>query len=176
MVSRLVDHKGMDLVQYGFSGLMERKVQFVLLGSGDWRFEKFFREAANVYPGRVGVYIGFDEALSLQIYSGADLFLMPSRSEPCGLAQMISMRYGTLPVVRSTGGLNDSVRDFGRDKGNGYTFLTYNADDMLDALYRACDDYADSTRWQQNIRAAMSCDFSWGRSAQEYIALYRDLI
>lgn len=176
MVTRLVDHKGLDLVQYAFSRLMERPVQFVLLGSGDWRYEKFFREAADLCPGRVGVRIGFDEALSMRIYSGADLFLMPSRSEPCGLAQMISMRYGTLPVVRSTGGLGDSVRDLGGENGNGYTFLTCNADDMLASLYRACEDYADSTLWTQHIRSAMSCDFSWGRSAQEYIELYASLL
>ncbi len=176
MVTRLVDHKGLDLVQYAFSRMMERGVQFVLLGSGDWQLERFFRETADLYPGRVGIHIGFDEALSMRIYSGVDLFLMPSRSEPCGLAQMISMRYGTLPVVRSTGGLNDSVRDFGGEDGNGYTFLTCNADDMLDAIYRACDDFADPALWAQHSKAAMGCDFSWGRSAVEYLSLYTSLL
>lgn len=176
MVTRLADHKGLDLVQWAFSSLMERPVQFVLLGSGEGQLEQFFRDAAGRYPGRAGIYIGFNEALARRIYSGADLFLMPSRSEPCGLAQMIAMRYGTIPIVRSTGGLRDSVRDFGGENGNGYTFLTYQADDMLDAILRACRDYANPPLWVEHCRAAMSCDFGWGRSAAEYISLYRNLL
>jgi starch synthase len=176
MVTRLADHKGLDLVQCAFSRLMERQVQFVLLGSGDGQLEQFFREAASRYPGRVGIHIGFDEALARRIYSGVDLFLMPSRSEPCGLAQMIAMGYGTIPVVRSTGGLRDSVRDFGGENGNGYTFLSYHADDMLDAICRACQDFANPQLWTEHCKVAMACDFGWGRSALEYISLYRSLL
>ncbi len=175
MVSRLVGHKGLDLVKTAFPKIMEMNVQFVLLGSGDFEYERFFREAQVTYPGRVSTTIGFDGPLSHKIYGSCDVFLMPSKSEPCGLAQMISMRYGTIPIVRSTGGLRDSVRDFGGENGNGYNFLTYNAFDMLDALYRAAADYFDKDKWVKNVQIAMKCDFSWSKSANEYIALYKKL-
>ena len=175
MVSRLVSHKGLDLVRQVFGQIMELDAQFVLLGSGDWQYEKFFREMTSYYPGRVSVTLGFDEPLSHKIYAGVDTFLMPSKSEPCGLAQMISLRYGTIPVVRATGGLRDSVRDFGGENGNGYDFLTYNPYDMLDAVRRAHADYQDKALWEDHIRTAMRCDYSWGRSANQYIALYKSL-
>jgi len=176
MVSRLVGHKGMDLVQFAFSHMMKMHIQFVLLGSGDTQYENFFRGAADACPGRVWAHIGFDDALSAIIYSGADVLLMPSRSEPCGLSQMIAMRYGTPPIVRATGGLNDSVRDFGGENGNGYNFLTYNADDMLGAVSRARGDFSNPDIWESHVQAAMKNDFSWGRSAAEYISLYRQLL
>lgn len=175
MVTRLVAHKGLDLVREVLGQIMEKDVQFVLLGSGDWQYEKFFREAVSHYPNRVSVTLGFNEKLAHQIYSGADCFLMPSKSEPCGLAQMISLRYGTIPIVRSTGGLRDSVRDFGGEGGNGYDFLTYNAYDMLDAIQRAHADYQDAKLWKEHVKTAMHCDYSWGKSANQYIALYKSL-
>lgn len=176
MVSRLVGHKGLDLVKSVFGKIMEMNAQFVLLGSGDYEYERFFREMQAKYAGRVSTTIGFDGPLSHKIYASSDVFLMPSKSEPCGLAQMISLRYGTIPVVRSTGGLCDSVHDFGGEDGNGYNFLTYNPDDMLDALYRAASDYFDKTVWKKHVDTAMKCDFSWTKSANEYIALYKRII
>lgn len=176
MVSRLVGHKGLDLVKSVFGKLMEMNVQFVLLGSGDFEYESFFKEMQASYPGRVSATIGFDAPLSHKIYASSDVFLMPSKSEPCGLAQMISLRYGTIPIVRATGGLNDSIRDFGGEDGNGYNFLTYNAYDMLDALYRAAGDYFDKDKWKKHVEVAMKCDFSWNKSANEYIALYKSII
>lgn len=176
MVTRMVAHKGLDLVQHAFSRVMQQNVQFVLLGSGDWQYEKFFREAVASYPRRVGVHLGFDRVFSQKVYSGADVLLMPSRSEPCGLSQMIALRYGTIPVVRLTGGLRDSVKDLGDEDGNGYTFLTYNAEDMLGAIGRACADFADKERWEGIVKNAMACDLGWSQSAKQYIALYKQLM
>ena len=176
MVSRLVSHKGLDLVREVFHKFMEMDAQFVLLGSGDWQYEKFFREAAMSYPNRVSITIGFDEALSRKIYSGADIFLMPSKTEPCGLSQLISLRYGAIPIVRATGGLKDTINDFGGDFGNGFNFQTYNAYDMLDAVHRACGDFQDKKKWAGYVKLVMGCDFSWARSASEYIELYKGLL
>lgn len=176
MVSRLVSHKGLDLVKQVFSKIMEMNVQFVLLGSGDHEYEQFFRDMQNLYNGRVSTTIGFNGPLSHKIYGASDVFLMPSKSEPCGLAQMISLRYGTIPVVRATGGLSDSVRDFGGENGNGYNFQTYNAYDMLDALYRAAHDYFDKPVWAKHVQDGMKCDFSWSQSAGDYIALYKKVV
>ena len=176
MVTRLVEPKGIDLVRAAFAELMGMNVQFVLLGSGDWQYEKFFREAVMSYPQRVSATIGFDAPLSHRIYSSADVFLMPSKSEPCGLSQMISLRYGTLPVVRKTGGLNDSIRDFGGENGNGYNFPNIDPVDMLAAIVRAYDDFQDKDGWQKKIKAALACELGWKQSANEYIALYKSLL
>ena len=172
MVTRLTYQKGIDLVRYIFEELMQLPVSFVLLGSGDWDYEQFFLAMQGRYPGKVGVTIGFDAALSRRVYAGADLFLMPSATEPCGLAQMIAMRYGTVPIVRKTGGLRDTVIDVG-DGGCGYTFETYNAHDMLGAIKRAVADYADGESWRSLIVRGMEQDLSWGRAANEYLQLYR---
>ena len=176
MVTRLASHKGLDLVTAAFEQLMEMPVQLVVLGSGEAQYEAFFREQAAKYEGRLAVHLGFEESLARKIYAGADVFLMPSQSEPCGLSQMIAMRYGAAPIVRLTGGLADSVRDFGSGDGNGYTFLTYNQADMLDAIGRALNDYQDKALWPERIKATMLCDYSWGRSASAYIALYQQLL
>ena len=171
MVTRLTYQKGIDLLRYIFEEMMQLPISFVLLGSGDWDYEQFFLDMQGRYPGRVGVNIGFDAALSRRIYAGADLFLMPSATEPCGLAQMIAMRYGTIPVVRRTGGLRDTVTDAGGG-GCGYTFETYNAHDMLGALKRAVADYSDRELWESLIVKAMNQEFGWGHAAAEYINLY----
>ncbi len=134
MVTRLVGHKGVDLVQAIAEGLLQQGIELVILGSGESQYENFFNELCARNPGRVGVYIGFNAKLAQEIYAGADIFLMPSRSEPCGLAQMVSCRYGTIPVIRETGGLKDSIRDSGDGYGNGFTFANYNAHE----LYEAC--------------------------------------
>ena len=177
MVTRLVDHKGLDLVKAMVDRLMgETGVQFVVLGSGSWEYESFFREMQNRYPGRFCACIGFIPELSRKIYAGADIFLMPSKSEPCGLSQMIALRYGAIPIVRETGGLKDSIRDSGDGEGNGFTFRSYNADDLYFAVRRAIDGFADKSGWSILMRRAMECNNSWGRSANDYIRLYRAML
>ena len=142
MVTRLVAHKGLDLVKYALDQLMrEEYVQFVILGSGDWEYESFFRSMQERYPGRLVACHGFIPELSRKIYAGADIFLMPSKAEPCGLSQMIALRYGTIPVVREVGGLRDSIKDSGTGEGNGFTFANYDAMDMLGCIRRAIAGY-----------------------------------
>lgn len=176
-VSRLVGHKGMDLIQAVFGRIMELPVQFVLLGRGEWNYEQFFSSMQAQYPGRVSVNILYSESLSSAIYAGADMFLMPSKSEPCGLAQMIAMRYGTVPIVRETGGLKDTVFPAGAadERGNGFTFASYNADDMLYVVREAVETYGDETRWKELMKRGMTGDFSWSRSAAEYAEIYREI-
>ncbi|MGN0172347.1 MAG: glycogen synthase GlgA [Acutalibacteraceae bacterium] len=176
MVTRLVSHKGLDLVQYVMNRLLQERVQMVVLGSGDWVYENFFRDMQSRYPDKFCYCSGFVPELARKIYAGADIFLMPSKSEPCGLSQMVACRYGTLPVVRETGGLKDSIRDCGDGEGYGFTFCTYNADDMYGAISRALGAYANKTDWPILVKRAMQVDFSWGRSANEYIRLYRTLL
>ncbi|MBE6861297.1 MAG: glycogen synthase GlgA [Ruminococcus sp.] len=175
IVTRFVSHKGIDLIRCVFEEMVGLGVKFAILGSGEWVYEEFFREMAARYPGRVSVTLGFVPELSRKIYAGADMFLMPSQSEPCGLAQMMSMRYGTIPIVRETGGLRDSVRDNGGENGNGFTFKTYNANDMLDAVKRAKRDYSDRKEWADLVKRAMECDYSWFASADLYIKMYKEL-
>jgi len=177
MVTRMVLHKGLDLVKEVLDQIMsENNVQFVILGSGDWEYESFFKEMQDKYPGRLAACFGFVPELSRKIYAGADIFLMPSKSEPCGLSQMISLRYGTIPVVRETGGLQDSIQDSGDGVGNGFTFKTYNSGDMTYAIQRALKGYENKEGWAILEKRAMECDNSWGRSANEYIHLYRTLM
>ena len=177
MVSRMVSHKGLDLVKEAPDQLMwESDVQFVILGSGEWEYESFFRDMQGRYPGRLSACFGFVPELAHKIYAGSDIFLMPSKSEPCGLSQMIALRYGTIPVVRETGGLKDSIQDSGDGEGNGFTFQTYNSGDMLQAIRRALEGYAKPEGWSVLVDRAMKCDNSWGRSANEYIRLYKSLI
>ena len=175
IVSRLVSHKGLDLICAVLQDMMELPVQMVVLGKGDARFEQFFAWAAEQYPGRLAVRLDYNEALSMAIYSGADLFLMPSKSEPCGLSQMIAMRYGTVPIVRETGGLKDTVQAYQarNDSGNGFSFTNYNAHDMLHVISDAVYLYRnDPDAFARLRRRAMECDFSWGRSAKEYLNIY----
>ena len=178
IVTRLVSHKGLDLIKGVFDEfLATTEVQVVVLGSGDWQYENYFRELADRYGDKLAVRIGFVPSLAKKIYGGADLFLMPSKSEPCGLAQMIALRYGTIPIVRETGGLRDSITDSGDGQGNGYTFKTYNAHDMLGALRRAVDTYYNAKDyWDTLVIRALECDFSWNKSANEYIKLYKQLV
>ena len=177
MVTRMVAHKGLDLVKETLDQIMqETNVQFVILGSGDWEYETFFKEMQDKYPGRLCACFGFIPELSRKIYAATDIFLMPSKSEPCGLSQMIALRYGAIPIIRETGGLKDSIQDSGDGKGNGFTFLTYNSGDMLNAVHRALTGYAKKDGWEILVQRAMNCDFSWGRSANEYIRMYRELI
>jgi starch synthase len=178
MISRLTLQKGIDLVESAFPSLIERDVQFVLLGSGEPRFEEFFRSAASRYSGRVAVRIGFDEALAHRIEAGADFFLMPSLYEPCGLNQMYSLKYGTIPIVRAVGGLKDTVEDYDADKqsGTGFVVKSHAPPALVDAVDRGLAVYRDNQAWTALRRRAMSMDFSWDRSAKAYSDLYHHLM
>lgn len=176
MVTRLVSHKGLDLVKGILDELLATsEMQLVVLGSGDYEYESYFRWIAEKYPDKVGLRIGFVPELARKIYAGADMFLMPSKSEPCGLSQMVALRYGTVPIVRETGGLRDSITDCGDGKGNGFTFKSYNAHDMLDAIRRALTLYYNGD-WNKLVLRALNCDFGWGRSANAYIRLYKETL
>ena len=175
MVTRLASHKGLDLVKYVFDKLMQQDVQVVVLGSGEWTYETFFREKQAQYPDKFCYCVGFVPELARKIYAAADIFLMPSQSEPCGLAQMVACRYGTVPVVRRTGGLADSIRDCGDGEGFGFVFNNYDGEDMLYALERALGAYANREHWPLLVGRCMAQDFSWGRSANTYIRLYHSL-
>ena len=176
IISRLVAMKGLDLVRYIFDGIMAQGVQFVILGTGDYLYENFFHEMGCKYPGSVAFRNEFSPALSKKIYASSDMLLMPSKSEPCGLAQMIAVQYGTLPIVRETGGLCDSIHDMGGENGNGFTFKTYNAHDMLDAVRRAVNLYNDKPAWQKSVKQAMHSDFTWDSSAKKYIEMYKRVL
>ncbi len=176
MVSRLVKHKGLDLVKRVFEEILRADVQFVMLGSGEWEFETFFHSMAERYPEKFALKLGFNTDLAHKIYAGADIFLMPSQSEPCGLAQMVALRYGTIPIVRETGGLNDTISDSGDGVGNGFTFANYNAHEMEESVWRAIGGFADKKGWNTLRKRAMECDNSWGNSANAYVRLYKELI
>lgn len=176
MVGRLVAHKGLDLVKYILEEMISHGYQFAILGSGDKEFEDFFRYIHDKYPQSVGLTVGFIPQLAHKIYAGSDAFLMPSKSEPCGLAQMISLRYGTIPIVRKTGGLQDSIRDMGEENGNGFTFASYNAHDMMGAVDRCGGLFGDKDAWDKAVVNAMQCDVSWAKSAEEYIDMYKKLL
>jgi starch synthase len=174
MVSRLTRQKGLDLLLRVFDELMKEDVGLVLLGTGDTEYEDFFRSAAYRTDGRAKGLTMFDDALAHRIYAGSDLFLMPSRYEPCGLAQMISLRYGTLPIVRATGGLKDTVTPYNEftGEGNGFSFDNYNAHDMLNTIRYALGVYRDADRLKSLRERAMAQDMSFKKSADAYARLY----
>ncbi|MGN0605225.1 MAG: glycogen synthase GlgA [Oscillospiraceae bacterium] len=176
IITRFVSHKGIDLIKHVMEEMIGLGFKFAILGSGEKIYEDFFREMSLRYKDSVSTTLGFIPELARRIYSGADMFLMPSQSEPCGLAQMVSMRYGTIPIVRETGGLRDSVNDCGGENGNGFTFKSYNAHDMLNACQRAMEVYNDKAEWNDIIQRAMKEDFSWDKSAELYIGLYREIV
>jgi len=177
MITRLSEQKGLSLVKHVFHEMLERDVQFILLGSGEEEFESFFSHMEHSYPEQVRAYIGFNEAVAHRIYAGADLFLMPSLFEPCGLSQLISMAYGTLPLVRETGGLKDTVRPFNEfdHTGTGFTFTNYNAHEML-GVYQWALDFYGTDAWSRLVERAMNCDFSWEQSAKIYKIIYEEII
>ena len=178
MISRLASHKGFDLVKRILEeAVTSLDMQFVLLGTGDIDYEDYFSYLSRKYPEKVGVMLAFDKSLAKKIYAGADIYLMPSKSEPCGLAQMIASRYGTVPVVRETGGLYDTIKPYNtEDKtGNGITFKTYNAHDMYDAIRRTVELYSNKRQWKALRTNAMSADFSWSASAKKYLEMYASL-
>jgi starch synthase len=172
MISRMVDQKGLDLLADLLEELPRLDASFVVLGSGEQRYEQMWTQLAAAHPGRIGVHIGFNEGLAHLVEGGADMFLMPSRFEPCGLNQMYSLRYGTVPIVRGVGGLVDTVAD-GK---TGFVFHDYSAPALLETLRRALAAFADPARWRALQRAGMAEDHSWDRSAQEYVKIYERAI
>ena len=175
IISRLVAHKGLDLVKTVIEEILRHDVQIIILGKGDSLYENFFSDLAQNYVGKLVTVIAFNPDLSRKIYAGADMFLMPSKSEPCGLSQMIACRYGTIPIVRETGGLYDSIKPVANG-GNGFTFAAYNAYDMLYVVREAISCYSNKEYWTELIRRAMLTDFSWKRSAGEYEKLYLSIL
>lgn len=176
MVTRLTRQKGMDLVTYALDRILSNGVQVAVLGTGDYEYENALRYFASKYPGQMAARIQFDPALSQRMYAGSDMFLMPSLFEPCGLSQMIAMRYGTLPVVRETGGLKDTVIPYNYEtgEGTGFSFANFNGDEMGDAVFRGARLFWDNhDAWNNVVTQAMNQDFSWTRSASKYMDLYR---
>ncbi len=178
MVTRLANMKGLDLIEHVMEEMMALDVQFVVLGTGEAHYENMLRYYQDKYPGKVRALIEFNVGLSHQIYAGSDLFLMPSLFEPCGLGQQIALRYGTLPIVRETGGLKDTVEPYNvyTDEGNGFSFANYNAHEMLTAIESAVQVYEDRRAWNKIVRRAMKSDTSWKKSAQKYMAVYQDIL
>ena len=178
MIGRLTNQKGLGLVRYAMDRIMSEGVQMIVLGTGDADQEEAFRYFESRYPGQMCARITFDNALSHRMYAGGDILLMPSEFEPCGLSQMIAMRYGTLPVVRETGGLKDSVMPYNQftGEGTGFSFANMNADEMADCLLGACWLYrSNKDAWHELQKHSMSTDFSWGRAAAEYLNLFHSL-
>ena len=175
MITRLVSHKGLDLVKEVIEQALRQDIQFVLLGTGDSMYENYFSDLARRYQGKVVSIISFNSDLSRKIYSGADIFLMPSKSEPCGLSQMIASRYGTVAIVRETGGLRDSISPYGAG-GNGFTFHDYNAYDMLYVINEAIGVYHNKDEWKRLMHKAMTTDFTWAKSAKYYEGLYLGML
>jgi starch synthase len=179
MVSRLADQKGVDLLAHVMEEILELDVQMVILGTGEDRYEEMLRYFASKYPGKLAIKLEFSDKLAHEIYGGADMLLMPSRFEPCGISQMIAMRYGTVPIVRETGGLKDTVIPYNEmtDIGNGFSFENYNAHELLFAVQHAVGIYQqDKLVWDNICQNALKCDFSWDRSANAYIEIYESLL
>ncbi|HBV88776.1 MAG TPA: glycogen synthase GlgA [Desulfosporosinus sp.] len=179
MVSRLVDQKGLDLLAHVLEELLELDIQMVILGTGEHKYEEMLKSYASNYPEKLAIRLEFSDQLAHQIYAGADMFLMPSRFEPCGIAQMIAMRYGTVPIVRETGGLKDTVFAYNdiTGTGNGFCFMNYNAHELLFTVQRALSIYQENKSIWNNIRLrGMERDFSWNRSAEAYVEIYKSLL
>ena len=179
MVTRLAGHKGIDLLCYISRRLVEKNIQLVIVGTGEKQYEYALSLLAKENPGKVAVRLAFDPALASRVYAGADLYLMPSKSEPCGLSQIIAMRYGTVPIVAATGGLRDTVPPYNPEtkEGRGFTFQSYNGEDFLDAINRAVDMYEnDREGFRALAQRDMKIDFSWRVPAGEYMQLYKELL
>ena len=179
MVSRLANQKGIDLLTFILDELLDSDIQVVILGTGESHYENSFREIAQRHPNNMRALIQFDQHLAQRIYAGADLFLMPSLFEPCGLSQMIAMRYGTLPIVRETGGLKDTVTPYNRfdGTGTGFSFANINAHELLFTTKTACSLYRDDRpSWDGLVENAMNGDYTWDRSARDYLALYEQIL
>jgi starch synthase len=176
MVTRLADQKGLDLVAGGFDELMKMDIQFVILGTGEEKYHRLFGDLGKRYANKIGVNITFDNSLAHLITAGADMLLVPSRYEPCGLSQLYALKYGTMPVVRETGGLADTIVNYTPDKlktATGFSFQNYSAQMMISAIKSALAAYRDKKVWRQLMKNAMTRDWSWDRSAREYLSLYK---
>jgi len=176
MISRLADQKGFDIFVPAVEAILKKGFQIVLLGTGDEKYETVLKGIGQKSPDRLSIHLKFDAALAQKIYAGSDFFMMPSRYEPCGLGQMISLRYGTIPIVRRTGGLADTIREGDPPAGNGFVFSDYQTKELLAATLRAQKVYQNKFAWQKLVRHAMGCDYSWDRSAQSYLELYRKVL
>jgi starch synthase len=175
MVTRLVDQKGLDILTEALPEIMSLGVQLVILGTGDEKYHRILSDAAGRYAKKMRVLLRYDDALAKQVYAGCDMFLMPSHYEPCGLGQMIALRYGTVPVVRKTGGLSDTVENYDpkTGQGTGFLFKEYSSPALVDCLRRALEVYRHRNRWNHLARNGMNVDFSWEHSAKEYEKVYR---
>ena len=178
MVSRMTEQKGFDLVMRVFDEIMEEDVAIVLVGTGDYKYEHFFWEMERKYKGRVCSYLAYSNAVAHRVYAASDLFLMPSKFEPCGISQMIAMRYGTLPVVRETGGLRDTVFPYDEQngQGNGFSFANFNAHDMLYVIRYALSVLADEGAHRELVNHALDCDNSFAVSAEKYYTMFMDVL
>lgn len=175
LVSRLVDQKGLDLLASLLEQLVQTEAQLVVQGLGDPQYEQLFKDWQERYPHKISANIFFDVTLAQRIYAGSDMFLMPSRFEPCGLGQLIALRFGTIPIVRATGGLADTVIDYSGDRGNGFVFEAYQPEQLLEAIERGIKAYQQPKAWQGLVRRAMLWDSSWHKSALEYEQLYKNI-
>jgi len=175
VISRLVDQKGFDLIQEILPQLMKENVHMIILGQGEEKYQKFLKDAEKKYKDKLAVVIGFDESLAHKIEAGSDMYLMPSKYEPCGLNQMYSIRYGTVPIVRNTGGLADTIIDYKKPNGNGFLFNKYNAKEFLETIKIALKIYQEKDKWNKLLRSGMSLDFSWKVSAKKYMSLFKSL-
>ena len=177
IVSRLVEHKGLDLICSSIDELMKEDVRLIVVGTGEWRYEQMLKDAMHRYPGKMSVNIVFSTDLASKVYAGADMILMPSKNEPCGLTQMIAMRYGAIPIVRETGGLRDTVRPYNEftGEGNGFSFANYTSNDMLHVVRQAIGYFRNKSVWNTLVARNLSDDYSWNTSADEYENLYKTL-
>ncbi|GKU79686.1 glycogen synthase GlgA [Paenibacillus sp. L3-i20] len=178
IVSRLVEQKGIDLIAATLDDLLHEEVQLVVLGAGEWRYEELFADAARRYPDKVVVWWGYSDRMARRIYAGSDMFVMPSKFEPCGLSQLIALRYRSVPIVRETGGLKDTVQAYNEytGEGNGFSFSNYNAHDYLDTVKRAITSYHDEETWKQIVDNVSRGDYSWDVSAKAYLNVYSQLL
>jgi starch synthase len=178
IVTRLVAQKGLDLVAGVINELLQKDIQLVILGAGEYHYEEMFKYYSSIYPEKVSANIKYDDCLAHRIYAGSDIFLVPSLFEPCGLSQMISMRYGTVPVVRETGGLKDTVIPYNKftGEGTGFSFANYNAHEMLSIIEYALSIYSSRETWKKIIQHGMEQDFSWDQSATEYLEIYKKVL
>lgn len=175
MVTRLVSHKGLDILKEGIIDILNQDVSIVILGTGDASYEEFFKDIENKYHDKVRVILDFNQSLARKIYAASDIFLMPSKAEPCGLSQMIASRYGSIPLVRATGGLFDSIIDFSKDDGNGYVFSGIESKNLCAKLNQALEDYHNKN-WNEKVIKVMNVDFSWDKSALKYIEMYKQVL
>jgi starch synthase len=176
IISRLVDQKGLDLIKEIADDLMKLEVQFVMLAAGEKKYQDYFESLHKKYAAKMGLYIGYNDELAHLIEAGCDMYLMPSRYEPCGLNQLYSLKYGTVPIVRSTGGLDDTILDVDGGNGTGFKFKKYDSRELFKTIQRALKLYHDTAAWKKIMKNGMQQDFSWESSARKYTNLYRNLV